>query len=263
MYFDNIITIYMATKKQKIRKRKTFRGGMKERSKPTSKSKSQSPYQMHGFQSSSNVLDLIRDIKNKKRNGNGSIRSITRSQENKSLKNWTKSTNKRQARFDLALKTKNHELYELRHGSKRLPTVQERVAQEDAEEDEPELLPPVTRTVFKPTNYTGLKAIEKDHYEKLIEQTNEQIRITETRIMELKKQRTEQENSLRSIQSQSFLRSQLSRFTGAPTSENINREIFTINQNIKKLEDELLGLNTSLIDYKRFLSQSLSKQMKN
>jgi hypothetical protein len=213
------------------------------------------------------VLDLIRDIKNKKRNGNGSIRSITRSQENKSLKNWTKATKKRQARFDLALKTKNHELYELTHGSKRLPTVQERVAQEypeeDAEEDEPELLPPVNRTVFKPTNYTGLKSIEKDHYEKLIEQTNEQIRITETRIMELKKQRTEQENSLRSIQSQSFLRSQLSRFTGAPTSENINREIFTINQNIKKLEDELLGLNTSLIDYRRFLAKALPKPMTN
>ena len=65
---------------------------------------------------------------------------------------------------------------------------------------------------------------------------------------------------MRSIQSKSYIRSQLSRFTGAPTSEDINREIITIkeqrNQQLKILDE----LNEKLAGFEKYLAKAMSKQ---
>ena len=118
-----------------------------------------------------------------------------------------------------------------------------------------ELLPPLTSNVGKPMNHVGKKAFEQETFEKFIKETNEQIRITRDTIMKLTKQLTEQENSLRSIQSQSYIRSQLSRFTGAPTSEDINREIITISEKINQQSNILADLEKRLNEYKGYLSK--------
>jgi chromosome segregation ATPase len=279
----------MATKKQKIRKRKTFRGGANTWSNtgtnrglnefsntwsnPGANTRSNTntgpPGKFRrgqGWHNPENMKHFFEIVDNE--NAASSIRSKTSSAENRSLKQLTgnQAQKNRDKRVQNALKNVRD-----REKRKRSPTVEIQAKRQAADQRaksgrerlEKAKLRPVNSNVAELTYHDDPKEYQKKEFNRIIKQTEEQIKITESRIMELKKQLTEQENSLMSIQSQSFLRSQLSRFTGAPTSENITREIFTINQNIKKLEDELRDLKTRLIDYRRFLSQSLSKQMKN
>ena len=81
--------------------------------------------------------------------------------------------------------------------------------------------------------------------------------------MDLKKERMIQNISLRSIQSQSFpfARSQLSRFTGAPTSEDINGAIITINEQIKQQSTLLDELKEDLDGFKKYLAKAESKKI--
>ena len=279
--------MYMATKKQKIRKRKTFRGGANTWSntgRNTELNKMSNRWSNpgantwsntgppgnflsgQGWHNPKNMEDFFGRVD--KENAASSIPSIRPNAKNGSLKDW----NSENAQKERAKRVQNAlENARERQKRKRSLTVEEQDKRQAAEDrakagrkrkEEKANIGPVNSNVAELRYQDNPEEYRKKEYTKFIKEINEDIRRTQGTIMELNKQLTEQQNSLMSIQSQSFpfMRSHLSRFTGAPTSESIKLSINTISEQITKQSTILRELNEKLAGFENYLAKARSKQ---
>jgi len=219
MYFDNIITVYMATKKQKIRKRKTFRGGANRgdrKRKATSQLANNQEESSTGFASLKNVEYLLYGINREKKRPIG---PTAWNQVNKAYRDERKFLNNN---YDNPIPVTS---------SVAKPTNNEIKKKEKA---------------------------ELEYYIEEMPKTDREIRINQHKIMELEVQRTKLEDLLKrpEIQFQSTVESQMSRLSGnhnPTTQESIRGEIVRINDQITEENKRLIDLKQRLKAYEGFV----------
>jgi len=254
-YFDNIITIYMATKKQKIRKRKTFRGGSAMKRKSNSQSQ---PEPGLGLSSAENVFRFLNGIKRIK--GNGSQYNKSSRAAEISLVEWTN------ARTNMEKRVENAKIEEKKKRVK-LPTVAEQAAEN---EEKPHinaktgvrLKEAIEKVAGSFTDRGNANKRQLEWYKKKVKDSEDVTRVKQEEISDLKERLGVLKNSLPS----SALQSALSFLRRTPTAS-IQSEIDSITKKLAieepYLEELKIQLQLNKKDLQSFqIHQNLMKKPK-